>query len=59
MADVLLKDASGQEDPYENIDTVTLKTTDGGTTTYVSEHLIQNQVQTDWNQTDDIQPDYI
>ncbi|MBO5435879.1 hypothetical protein J6A31_08805 [bacterium] len=59
MADVLLKNASGQEESYEDIDTVTLKTTDGGTTTYVSEHLILNQVQADWNQTDDTQPDYI
>lgn len=59
MSDVILKDQSGNDVAYENVDSVLLNTTDGGTATYVSEHLIQNQVQADWNQTDETQPDYI
>lgn len=59
MANVVLKDQNGVENTYSDIDTVLLNTEDGGTATYVSEHLIQNQVQADWNQTDDTQPDYI
>lgn len=59
MANVVLKDQNGVENTYSDIDTVLLNTEDGGTATYVSEHLIQNQVQADWNQTDSTQPDYI
>ena len=59
MSDVILLDENGVEQTYSDVDTVLLNTTDGGTATYVSEHLIQNQVQADWDQTDDTQPDYI
>ena len=59
MSDVILKDQSGDDVTYSNVDTVLLNTTDGGTATYISERLIQNQVQADWSQTDDTQPDYI
>ena len=59
MPDISLVNSANKEVEYSNVDTVVLNTTDGGTATYVSEHLIQNQVQADWNQTDDTQPDYI
>lgn len=59
MPNVILKDENGVGQPYPNVDTVLLNTEDGGTAAYVSEHLIQNQIQADWNQTDDTQPDYI
>lgn len=59
MPDVVLKDQYGIKNTYSNIDTVSLNTTDGTPVTYVSEHLIQNQVQSDWNQTDRTKPDYI
>lgn len=58
MPDVILKDQYGEDVTYPDVDTVLLNT-EGGTATYVSEHLIQNQAQADWNQTDDTQPDYI
>lgn len=59
MPDVVLKDIAGSEWTYSDIDTVSLKTTDGGVASYVSQHLIQNQVQADWNQTDKTAVDFI
>lgn len=59
MPDVVLKDIAGSEWTYSDINTVSLKTTDGGVASYVSQHLIQNQVQADWNQTDETAVDFI
>ena len=44
---------------YNNVDTVSLNTEDGGMATYISQHLIQNQEQADWNETDITSPSYI
>lgn len=59
MADVILKNASGQDVTYEGVDNVALMNTDGAIETFVSERLIQNQIQADWNQTDETAVDYI
>lgn len=59
MADVLLKDITGDDTPYEGVETVSLRSTGGGTETFVSERLIQNQVQADWTETDTTSPAYI
>lgn len=59
MPDVVLKDEFGVKSTYPNVDTVLLKTPEGETTEYVSEHLIQNQIQADWNQTDSTSVDFI
>lgn len=59
MPDILLVNRINEEDEYQNTDSVVLNTIDGGTATYVSEHLIQNQVQADWDETDDTSPAYI
>jgi hypothetical protein len=60
MPDVLLKDQFGEPVQYKDIDTVVLNTNEqGGTATYISEHLIKNQVQSDWTQTDKTHPGYI
>lgn len=58
MPDVILKDQYGEDVTYSDVDTVLLNT-EGGTATYVSEHLIQNQVQADWDETDTTSPAYI
>lgn len=59
MPDILLKNASGEDVTYENVNAVNLRNTDGGTETFVSNNLIQNQVQADWNQTDETAVDFI
>lgn len=59
MADVILKNASGQDVTYEGVDNVALINTDGAIETFVAERLIQNQIQADWNQTDETALDYI
>lgn len=59
MADVLLKDITGKDTPYEGVETVSLRSTDGGTETFVSERLIQKQEQADWAETDTTSPAYI
>ena len=59
MPHVVLKDQQNIETTYENINTISLNSADGGLVTYVSEHLIQNQVQANWAQTNPNEPDYI
>lgn len=59
MPDVILKDAGGEPRVYSDIDSVSLPVSETETATFISQHLIQNQVQADWNQTDNTQPDYI
>lgn len=59
MPDVILKDAGGEPRVYSDIDSVSLPVSENETATFISQHLIQNQVQADWNQTDNTQPDYI
>ena len=59
MADVVLKNSSGKDETYQGIDNVTLLNTEGNPETFVNERLIQNQIQADWNQTDDTAVDYI
>lgn len=60
MADVLLKDASGQDVAYEGVETVSLRSTDGETTeTFVSERLILTQEQADWTEEDVTSSAYI
>ena len=57
--DVVLKNYHGTPVTYEGVNYVALKKTDGGTAMFVSEHLVQNQVQADWAQTDETAVDYI
>lgn len=59
MADVVLKDKSGTEQTYTGVEQVELTNTDGESEVFISERLIQNQVQSDWLQFDDTQPDCI
>lgn len=59
MADVVLKDSSGAEQTYPDVDEIEIPNTEDGTERFVSERLIQNQVQANWSQTDQTQPDYI
>lgn len=59
MPDILLKNASGEDVAYENVNAVNLRNTNGGTETFVSNNLIKNQVQVDWNQTDETAVDFI
>lgn len=59
MPDILLKNVSGEDVTYENVNSLSLRSTDGGTETFVSENLIQTQIQADWNQTDEAAVDYI
>ena len=57
--DVLLPD--GRVQTYYNVESVSYDSAvEGrGAEVFISEHLIQNQMQVDWAQTDDTQPDYI
>lgn len=59
MPDILLKNASGEDVVYENVNAVNLRNTNGGTETFVSNNLIKNQVQADWDQTDETAVDFI
>ena len=60
MVDVYLKGADGEQNSYTGVETVSLLSTDGETIeTFVSERLIQNQVQADWTETDTSSPAYI
>lgn len=45
MADVILKDAMGNDQTYENIDNISLMNTEGAIETFISERLVQNQIQ--------------
>lgn len=56
---VLLPD--GSEETYYNVETVSYDSASevGGTEVFVSEHLIRAQAQSDWNQVDESQPDFI
>ena len=57
--DVTLKNYHGDPKSYENVNYVALRNAIGGTTTFVSEHLIMAQAQADWAQTDETAVDYI
>lgn len=59
MPNIVLKDGSHEPSTYSNVGELEVDTEDGSTTKYISEHLIQNQEQADWDQTDSSKPDYI
>lgn len=58
MSDVILKAADGEDESYEGVDAVELNTADG-TTKFVSEHLIREQEQADWSQTNTAKVSFI
>lgn len=58
MPEVKLKDQVGDVKTYSEVDYVQLNTNDG-TATYVSEHLILQQMQADWEEQDVTSPAYI
>ena len=61
MPDINVMLPDGSEQTYFNINTVTYDSANevGATETFVSEHLIQNQIQSDWNQNDQNAIDFI
>ena len=59
MPNVKLKDAGGTPIEYTDIDSVSIPISETESATFISEHLIQNQEQADWNETDITSPSYI
>lgn len=59
MPDISLLNKDSVATAHSDVDELEVDTQDGGTTKYVSEHLILEQKQSDWNQTDDTQVDFI
>ena len=61
MPDINVILPDGSEQKYSNVNSVSYDSAneEGVIETFISERLIQNQIQTDWNQTDNTQPDYI
>lgn len=58
MADIVLKNASGEDVTYSDVESITVNTTEEGVTaTYTLGG--GTSVNADWNQTDSTQPDYI
>lgn len=57
--DVVLKNYHGTPVTYEGVNYVALKTTNGNTAKFINEHLVQNQIQADWAQTDETAVDFI
>ena len=60
MPNIKLKDAGGVANPYYDINTLSVPLSDGeGVATFISEHLIMQQKNADWNVTDPNDPAYI
>ncbi len=59
MPNIQILNGSGEAVTYSDVDEVELPTPEGGTAVFVSRHLIQNQKQSDWNQTDETRADFI
>jgi len=57
--DVVLKNYHGKPVAYEGVNYVALKTTSGDMAKFINEHLVQNQIQSDWAQTDETAVDFI
>lgn len=59
VPEIVLLDENGIETVYSDAYTLEVDTPDGDTTTYVNENLLRSQQQTDWEQTDETQVDFI
>ncbi len=59
MPNIQILNGNGEAATYSNVDEVELPTPEGGTAVFVSRHMIQNQKQSDWNQADETQADFI
>lgn len=59
MADITLKDYSGSDEVYSGVEQLMVAAADGSTETFINTHLVMNQVQSDWNQTDEASVDFI
>ena len=56
---VVLKNYHGTPGAYEGGNYVALQTPSGDTAKFINEHLVQNQIQSDWAQTDESAVDFI
>ena len=61
MAEITLKDKSGADGAYSNVETLSVDSAagDGTQEVFASQRLIQNQLQTDWLQEDESAVDYL
>ena len=60
MPDVTILGPSGEEINYYDVESISLNNINNeGVSTFISETLVQNQIQADWAQTDESSVDYI